>query len=46
MLAAAIRLAGFARPLPARSSAVPWSTEVRMKGNPKVMFTVLSKASH
>ena len=28
---------------PARSNAVPWSTEVRMMGRPRVMFTVSPK---
>src|SRR5690606_6681242 len=34
MATAARRLPASALPLPARSSAVPWSTEVRMKGSP------------
>src|SRR6202012_5740153 len=42
---AAIRLAGLARPVPAMSKAVPWSGEVRMKGNPSVTLTAWSKAS-
>src|SRR3954470_11851451 len=33
---AATRLPASARPVPARSSAVPWSTEVRTMGNPNV----------
>ena len=33
---AACRLPPSARPLPARSSAVPWSTEVRISGSPSV----------
>src|SRR6185437_2428559 len=40
---AEIRLRGSARPVPARSSAVPWSTEVRRIGSPKVMLTAVSK---
>ena len=42
---AAIRLSGFAWPLPAMSKAVPWSGEVRMKGRPSVTLTASSKAS-
>ena len=40
---AAARLAGSARPVPARSSAVPWSGEVRSSGRPSVTLTVRSK---
>ncbi len=36
---AATRLVGSARPLPAMSKAVPWSGEVRTKGNPSVTLT-------
>ncbi len=36
---AASRLDGSALPLPAISSAVPWSGEVRMKGSPSVTLT-------
>ncbi len=32
-------LAGSARPVPAMSSAVPWSGLVRGNGRPKVTFT-------
>ena len=41
---AAIRLAGSARPVPAMSSAVPWSGEVRTNGNPTVTFTPPEKS--
>src|SRR5262249_31327034 len=41
---AAIRLAGFARPVPALSKAVPWSGEVRTKGRRRVTWTASSKA--
>ena len=40
---AASKLPGSARPLPARSRAVPWSTEVRMIGRPRVMLTARPK---
>ncbi len=40
---AAIRLAGSARPVPAMSSAVPWSGEVRTKGRPRVTLTPPAK---
>src|SRR5690606_19831169 len=40
---AVARLPGSARPVPARSSAVPWSTEVRTMGRPRVMLTALPK---
>jgi 16S rRNA (adenine1518-N6/adenine1519-N6)-dimethyltransferase len=30
-------------PVPARLSAVPWSTEVRIKGKPKVILTAFLK---
>ena len=40
---AAARLPGSALPVPASSSAVPWSTEVRMIGKPSVMLTALPK---
>ena len=36
---AARRLPASARPVPARSRAVPWSTEVRTIGSPSVTFT-------
>ena len=36
---ASIRLPGSARPVPATSSAVPWSTEVRTNGRPSVTLT-------
>src|SRR5215472_9187063 len=36
---AASRLPGSARPVPASSRAVPWSTELRTMGRPSVMFT-------
>src|SRR5690606_27349466 len=36
---AARMLDGSARPVPAMSSAVPWSGEVRTYGSPRVMFT-------
>ena len=39
------RLSGLARPVPARSSAVPWSTEVRTMGSPSVTLTVSPNAS-
>ena len=32
-------------PLPARDSAVPWSTEVRTNGNPKVTLTAVLKCN-
>jgi hypothetical protein len=41
---AAIRLAGSARPVPAMSSAVPWSGEVRTKGRPSVTLTPPEKS--
>ena len=37
------RLPVSALPVPARSSAVPWSTEVRMIGSPSVILTALPK---
>src|SRR5581483_10655698 len=37
------RLLGSARPVPAMSNAVPWSTEVRRIGKPSVMLTAVSK---
>ena len=40
---AAKRLPGSARPVPARSRAVPWSTEVRTIGNPSVTLTACPK---
>src|SRR5690606_23833602 len=40
---AANRLEGSARPLPARSKAVPWSTATRGHGRPRVRFTARSK---
>ena len=40
---AATRLPTSALPVPARSSAVPWSTEVRMMGSPSVTFTPAPK---
>ncbi len=43
--AAAIKLVGLARPLPAMSKAVPWSGEVRTNGSPRVTLTPSSKAS-
>ena len=42
---AASRLPGSARPVPARSSAVPWSTEVRTIGRPSVTLTASPKAA-
>ena len=42
---ASIRLFGLAIPLPAMSNAVPWSTEVRTMGRPRVMLTPRSKAT-
>ena len=42
---AAKRLLGFAFPCHAMSSAVPWSTLVRMMGRPSVVFTADSNAS-
>jgi 4-hydroxythreonine-4-phosphate dehydrogenase len=41
---AAIRLAALALPVPAMSSAVPWSGEVRTKGRLSVTFTPRSKS--
>src|ERR1700682_2884436 len=41
---AARRLAGLARPVPARSNAVPWSGEVRTNGSPSVTLTARSNA--
>ena len=38
-------LAWSATSLPAMSKAVPWSTDVRMIGNPSVTFTESPKAS-
>ena len=43
---AANRLVGEALPEPARSSAVPWSTEVRMMGRPSVTLMPSSKAAY
>ncbi len=40
---AARRLAGSASPVPASSSAVPWSTDVRTNGRPRVMLTARPK---
>ncbi len=37
---ASFMLTGLAMPFQAMSKAVPWSTEVRMKGSPKVTLTV------
>ena len=37
------RLPGSARPVPARSSAVPWSTDTRRNGRPSVTLTALPK---
>ena len=34
---------GSLRPVPARSSAVPWSTDVRTNGRPRVTFTASPK---
>ncbi len=42
---ASIRLRSLAIPLPAMSKAVPWSTDVRMMGKPRVMFTP-ERSSH
>ena len=42
---AAARLDGSALPLPAMSSAVPWSGEVRTKARPSVTLTVSAKES-
>lgn len=41
---ASTRLLGLARPVPARSNAVPWSTDVRRKGKPSVRLTVPYKS--
>ena len=41
---ALIMLSGDATPFPAISKAVPWSTDVRMMGNPSVMFTPLTES--
>jgi len=46
MLTAASRLPESALPLAASSSAVPWSTEVRMIGSPSVTFTPLPKLAY
>ena len=43
---AACKLPDMARPVPAKSKAVPWSTEVRMNGNPSVMFTPWPKLAY
>ena len=43
---AAARLPASARPVPARSSAVPWSTDVRMIGRPSVTFTAWPKPAY
>src|SRR5690606_2267033 len=40
---ATFRLPTSTRPVPARSNAVPWSTEVRMIGRPRVTFTAWPK---
>src|SRR5690606_13053570 len=40
-----MRLVGSALPVPAMSSAVPWSGEVRTNGRPSVTLTVSAKAS-
>src|SRR5215831_5420489 len=45
MAMAAIMLFSLAMPRPARSSAVPWSGEVRTMGSPRVTFTPVQKAS-
>ena len=39
VIQALIMLLISALPVPAKSTAVPWSTDVRMKGNPNVIFT-------
>ncbi len=44
MRMAAFMLSASAMFLPAMSKAVPWSTEVRMMGMPRDMFTVASKS--
>src|SRR5262249_17160334 len=44
-LIASMRLPALALPLPASASAVPWSTEVRMIGNPSVTLTPPPKAA-
>ena len=41
----AIRLVGSARPVPTMSRAVPWSGEVRTKGNPRVTLTPPAKST-
>ena len=38
-------LEGSATPWPAMSNAVPWSTDVRMMGKPKVTLTAFPNAS-
>ncbi len=40
---AEIKLSGLARPVPARSNAVPWSGLVRTNGSPSVVFTPCSR---
>jgi hypothetical protein len=42
---ASTRLRSSARPKPAMSNAVPWSTDVRTTGRPTVMFTPASSPS-
>ena len=43
---AAIRLPALAWPVPARSKAVPWSTEVRIKGSPRVILMASPKPAY
>src|SRR4029453_6867163 len=45
-LIASTRLPALALPVPARPSAVPWSTEVRMIGSPSVTLTPPPKATY
>ena len=42
-LIASIKLPSFARPVAAKSRAVPWSTDVRIKGMPIVAVMLFSK---
>src|SRR5215208_1372041 len=44
-LIASIRLEGSAVPVPAMSNAVPWSTDVRTIGRPRVTLTARPKAT-
>src|SRR5690625_4871287 len=46
VLKAAARLPDSAWPVPASSSAVPWSTEVRTMGSPRVMFTAFPNPAY